>query len=105
MSKGVECRNACAHERRGFHRIERFRHSGQSFHGCDHVFLVASVIAEATYLHVRAIGEVYFPASDARAVLSSMPPHADTVTLCQLLRAEANRVNDAGDLVPRDARI
>src|SRR5215471_10753225 len=100
MPKSVECRNACAHERRGFHRIERFWHSGQSFYGCDHIFLVASVIAEATYQHVRAIGEVSFPASGASPVLSSMPTHADTVT-----HPGADRVNDTGDLVPKDARI
>jgi hypothetical protein len=34
-----------------------------------------------------------------------MPTHADTVTLCPPLHAGADRVNDAGDLVPRDARI
>jgi hypothetical protein len=78
---------------------------GQSFDRCDHVFLVASVIAETAYQHVRAIGEVTFPAGDASAVLSSMPTHTDALTLFPPLHAGADRVHDAGDLVPGDARI
>jgi hypothetical protein len=34
-----------------------------------------------------------------------MPTNADAVTLCPSLHAGADRVNDAGDLVPRDSRI
>src|SRR5713101_1609791 len=79
MAQGVKGGNPGTHQRRGLGSIKRLRHLCQRFHWCDHVFLVAAVVADAANLPVRAVHKVAATAGKTSAVLPAMP--ADSHTL------------------------
>ena len=56
MAQRVEGGDSRAKERAGFHGIEALRHCGESFHGSDHVFLIAAIEADSANFQVAAIG-------------------------------------------------
>src|SRR5262249_56651945 len=62
VTKGVEGRDARAHERRRLGWIERLRHFRHGFYRGDHVLLIAAVVADARRLRVRAVRKVAPPA-------------------------------------------
>src|SRR6185503_7006704 len=105
MAQSVERGDSGAHERRGFGRVKRLRHVRHRFHRCDHEFLIAAVITDAGHQTTDAIDEVSSPARLARAVLSTVPAHADAVSFVPALHASAGLVDGSGNFVSGNARI
>jgi hypothetical protein len=69
------------------------------------VLFVSSVVADPADLDVAAVAKVAAPAFSTRAVVASVPPDANTLTLGPCRDPVPQRVDDAGDFVPGNPRI
>src|SRR5271165_3864045 len=104
-AQGVERRNSGAHQWSGFRGIERFWHVGHRLHRCDHVFLVAAVVADPADDYARAIREIAPSACQARPILAAKPANSNAIAFLPPLHAGGDFIDYAGDLVSGDARI
>src|SRR5262249_38317385 len=105
MTEGVERGDPGTHQGRSFSGLERLRHVSQCFHGRDHEFLIAAVVADPANQRVRAIRKISPPAFATRAVLAAMPADAYPFLLLPAPHAGADFIDHARDLVSGDARI
>src|ERR1017187_6354745 len=97
--------NSGAEQRRCVGVIQSVRYSHERFSRRDHVFLVASVVADTRNLQVAAVIKVSAPAFATRPVMAAVP--ADTYTLAFLAVGNngADFINDARHFVPGNAGI
>src|SRR5712692_9375946 len=105
MAQGVKGGNPGTHQRRGLGSIKRLRHLCQRFHWCDHVFLVAAVVADAANLPVRAVHKVAATAGKTSAVLPAMPADSHTLAFPPFLHSRAEFIDHSGHLVSGNARV
>src|SRR5262245_20473453 len=105
MAESIEGRNSGAHQRCGFGGIERFRHAGQRFDRRDHEFLIAAVVADPADHCARTIDEVTSSACGPRAVLTSVPADANSLTFFPAFHSRSDLINDASNLVSWNTRI
>src|SRR5208282_4073850 len=105
VAESVEGGNSCAHQRRGFGGIERFRHVGESFDRRDHEFLIATVVADPVNYGARAIHEISPPARKTGPVLATMPADADPFAFLPVFYTGSDFINHASDLVSGNTRI
>ena len=84
--------------------IKRFGCVGYRLSRCDHVFLVAAVVADATHYYASAIGEIASSACQTGAISAAKPSHSDSIAFLPLRHTGGNFINHAGDLVSGNAR-
>jgi hypothetical protein len=105
MAQGIKRGDSGTHQGRGLGGIERFRHLRQRFHRRDHVFLIATVVAEAANLPVRAVYEITAAAGETRAILAAVPADSNPMAFLPLRDTRPGLVDDAGHFVSGDARV
>src|SRR5258708_3924829 len=105
MAQRVKRGNPGTHQRRGLGRVERFRHPRQRFHRRHHIFLIATVVADAANLPVHAVHKVPATAGKTSAVLPAVPADSNPLAFLPFLHARAHLVDHAGHFVSWDTRI
>ncbi len=105
LAQRVERRDAGAEQRCGVGSVQVVRDRGECAARDDHVIRVAAVVGDARHLAVLARDQIPATAGLAVAAVAAEPADAYALPGLPVVHALANRLDPAGNLVSRHARV
>src|SRR5262249_14305960 len=104
VAQGVVGGDAGAEQRCRLGRVELLGDAGHRFVWDHREFGVAAVVADSGDAGAFAVDEQALAAGLADEAVAAVPAHPHPIAFLELLDVRAHLVDEAGDLMPRDAR-
>src|SRR5690348_4852180 len=105
MPQGIEGSNSSAEQRSRFRGIQIGRNSRYRFMPRQHVFLISTVASEPRDRFIAASNKVPAAAGVADKIVSAMPAGSHSIAFLPFRYSLAHFVDDAGNFMPRNARV